>query len=415
MPSILFDAFYEQSTSTLPTSNFDFTPPAGSPNFSPGASGPGSRSFSATAKTMFGSRPNASGSQQNPLQDSTAPPDVFRHLAGVRNEVIHGLSSSQKFYPALQAQKAADFNRPGVRKCKDREELPMDEHWNTKPKISKPIIPKRVKQTGYVFVLDPRTKDINRGHSPVPSVNLLVRLDDAGYVQDIILAADDTAADIQTKVLIRFAHVSALAEHGFRLLGARRKMIMDQRTRNLVPKPGISRVLRTIKRVELDTTAIKMALTESNVRGAGPRFKRMVFIAVNPAGPNLPLRGFTYDSGDDLHHDLSSNYSSDSEPSNSDDSDADTTMDDVQTGDPDATDTKLVWAFVSISHLAGRHRIPYLAAAVLSNHGINIIVVGPSSSMSHSTICSRDYWLISRHCSVPFSLSYAAPAAARSF
>jgi hypothetical protein len=83
-------------------------------------------------------------------------------------------------------------------------------------------------------------------------------LDDAGYVQDIILAADDTAADIQTKVLIGFAHVPALAEHGFRLLGARRKMIMDRRTGNLVPKPGISRVLRTIKRAELDTTAIKM-------------------------------------------------------------------------------------------------------------------------------------------------------------
>jgi hypothetical protein len=56
-----------------------------------------------------------------------------------------------------------------------------------------------------------------------------------GWTKPVLI----TTADIQTKVLIRFAHVPALVEHGFRLLGAHQKMIMDQHTGNLVPKTAL--------------------------------------------------------------------------------------------------------------------------------------------------------------------------------
>ncbi|KAK6988319.1 hypothetical protein R3P38DRAFT_3444458, partial [Favolaschia claudopus] len=131
---------------------------------------------------------------------------------------------------------------------------------------------------------------------------MLVRYDEAGYVKDIVLTVADTPAEVRMKILLVFSHIQALAEFGFRLLVTHRPWTTDSNG-NTVPKPGVSRTLRTLHK-ELDFAAVKTAATDSNVRGAGSRFRKIVFLAVNPAGPNLPLRGITYDSGDDLDHDL---------------------------------------------------------------------------------------------------------------
>ncbi|KAF7371592.1 hypothetical protein MVEN_00014600 [Mycena venus] len=326
------------SASTVPTSDFTFVPPAEFPSdrpsntstvpkanfasqggsaFSSGPSGaakqPGaSTSFSATARTMFGSRTEsvASSSQRgrSPLRGSTAAPHSFRNVADLRQKDIRAaMRTSAPFHPAMKSSK----------KRKRRDDASPSRERNVKSKVA-PAKP-------YVAVVVPFTKEINRGHCSVPAAHLLVRLDDARYVKDILISSDDTGEDIRTKILIAFSDIEPLVEYGFRLLFVHRKMKLD-RHGNMVPKPGVPRILRTGKR-ELDFTAIKRALSDSNVRLSGPRFKRIIFLAVNPAGPNLPLRGFAYDNGDDLDYDLSSDELSQSSESGAEASD--TTMDDV--------------------------------------------------------------------------------------
>ncbi|KAJ7702063.1 hypothetical protein B0H14DRAFT_3649120 [Mycena olivaceomarginata] len=309
--------------------NANFAPQGGSA-FSSGPSGsaeqPGaSTSFSATERTMFGSRTEsvASSSQRgrSPLRGSTAAPHSFRNVADLRQKDIRAaMRTSAPFHPAMKSQMDADLNRAGAKsskKRKRRDDPSPSQERNVKPKVA-PAKP-------YVGIVIPFTKEINRGHCSVPAAHLLVRLDDAGYVKDILISPDDTGEDIRTKILIAFSDIEPLVKYGFRLLFVHRKMKRD-RHGNMVPKPGVPRILRTGKR-ELDFTAIKRALSDSSVRLSGPRFKRIIFLAVNPAGPNLPLRGFAYDKGDDLDHDLSSDELSQSSESGAEASD--TTMDDV--------------------------------------------------------------------------------------
>lgn len=51
-------------------------------------------------------------------------------------------------------------------------------------------------------------------------------------------------------------------------------------------------------------------MTDSNIRLSGPRFRRLIFIALGAGGPNLPMRGVVYDDDDDLDHDLLSDNDS---------------------------------------------------------------------------------------------------------
>ncbi|KAJ7664272.1 hypothetical protein B0H14DRAFT_3696973, partial [Mycena olivaceomarginata] len=300
-----------------------------------------SSGFSATARTLFGSRPEAGASTsqrgRSPLPGSTAAPHFFRNFADTRKRATQAaMHTSAPFHPALKSQLEADLNRPGSRKRKKREDASPSRERNAKPK--------GVKQLNCVFVAVPFTKDINRGRCSVPAAHLLVRLDEAGF--------DDTGADIRTKVLINFSDIEAFTGHGFRLLVSQRPMRLN-RHGNLVPSPVFhaSSALLSASLITLqskckflltislpsntDILICRSALTDSNVRLSGPRFKKIVFIAVNPAGPNLPLRGFSYDRGDDLDHDLASDYLSESSESSgaAEDSDMDTTMDGTKSGD----------------------------------------------------------------------------------
>ncbi|KAJ7932216.1 hypothetical protein B0H13DRAFT_1857350 [Mycena leptocephala] len=331
--------------STLPTSDFTFVPPAG-PAFNsglPAASGfgqpplvpPTSTGFSATARTMASSRSNAeAGPSQpqrgrSPLRGSTAGPRSFINVANARKQDIQAaMRMSTPFHPALNAQREADLNRPGLqtkkRKRRDRDIQSPSRERNVKPK--------KVKQLSYVFIFVPFTKDINRRSCHVPAAHLLLRLEEAGYVKDIILGADDTVTQKQMRL---------------------------DRLGQMIPKPGVPRIFRAYKRdSELDMTAIKVALTDSNVRFSGPRYKRIVFIAMNPTGPNLPLRGIVYDKGDHLDHDLPSDYSRSEASTEDTDSDSDVTMesdpksdDNEQQHSDNESDAKVAYSsFVSVRH-----------------------------------------------------------------
>ncbi|KAK7016017.1 hypothetical protein R3P38DRAFT_3569613 [Favolaschia claudopus] len=285
------------STSTFPTSDFTFSATAN----------PAQQPADSTSRTMFGSRPTepAHAGPSNPrgrssLPKSTAGPHSFRNVAYSREEITKaamGMSSSgtasgsTTFLPALKAQMESDLNPLGTRppkKRKKRDDRSPSRDRNVRPRTASSSTaapkPPPAKLTKYCFLLMAATKDVNRGQCPLPAAHDLVHYEDAGYVKIIIISSDDSPHDIRTK--------------------------RDKKGK-LLPKAGISRVLRPLSR-PLDFSAIEIhtrALVDSNIRNSGPRYRRIVFIALNPAGPNLPFHGVSYDSNDDLDHDLPSDYS----------------------------------------------------------------------------------------------------------
>ncbi|KAJ7725805.1 hypothetical protein B0H16DRAFT_1781625 [Mycena metata] len=303
-PSSSSFSFGGSSFSSTPLSTFNATD-----------TGP-TTSFSATARSMFGSRPGP-----------VAAPPGFRDLADARKaDTLAAMrGSSGAFHPALKAQKAADLDRAGgptgTGKRKKRSDASLSRERVVKPK--------KAAEINCVFILVPFTKDINRGRCSVFPAHLLVPLEEAGYVKDITISVDDNERDIRFKVEINFNQITEIANHGFRLLVTQRKMQFTRHGK-MVPKPGVARVFRAFK-LALDVTAIKTAMTDSNIRLSGPRFRRIVFIALNPAGPNLPLRGFTYDPKDTLDHDIPSDEVSES--SDEDYEESDSVMADAEDAD----------------------------------------------------------------------------------
>ncbi|KAF7371831.1 hypothetical protein MVEN_00039900 [Mycena venus] len=173
--------------------------------------------------------------------------------------------------------------------------------------------------------------DINHGRCKIPDANGLLHLDEEGHVQEIILSADDTPHDIQAKFMVAFSHIPAIVEHGFRLFCTEKVMVRDRG--KPVPKKGTARLLRPLWHTEFDRICIKRAMTDSNVRLSGPRFRHLIFFALLRAGPNLPLRGVVHNSAyDDLDRDLGSEEMEDSEE---EDSATDTTSDTMSDGDGD--------------------------------------------------------------------------------
>ncbi|KAJ7183594.1 hypothetical protein C8R46DRAFT_1209756 [Mycena filopes] len=318
------------SASTFPTSSFSFNESsfASTPSSSTYASEPvASTSFSATARSLFGSRPAGPAPPadrgRGPLPGSTVAPSGFRDLADARKQesIAAMRASGAPFNPAYKAHREADLERAGAKRRKKRAD--------PSPSLERPAKLKVPKYIHCVVILVPFTKEINRGRCAVIPASLLVSIEEAGYVKDISISLDDTAHDIRTKILVNFFHVPGVEEHGFRLLVTHRPMRLD-RHGNVITKAGVSRLYRPLK-LELDLTAIKIAMVDSNIRLSGPRFRHLVFIALNPAGPNLPLRGFALDKDDKLDHDLASDEMSDS--SAEDDSD-------IAMGDADDTDTE---------------------------------------------------------------------------
>ncbi|KAJ6601950.1 hypothetical protein DFH09DRAFT_1481155 [Mycena vulgaris] len=177
--------------------------PTGVPSIPPAGASmqqlPAGTGFSATARTLFGSRPAlvASGSS---LVGSTAPPDGFRRLAQARKQAADSLPASTTFYPALNAQKEADLNplASGYRKRKKkntdpRSALSASHDRNVKPKIAK--------QRPCVLIWIPFTKDINRGRCYIPAAHILVVLAEAGYLSEFGFSPQEQMARNQLRLM----------------------------------------------------------------------------------------------------------------------------------------------------------------------------------------------------------------------
>ncbi|KAJ7837473.1 hypothetical protein B0H13DRAFT_2368115 [Mycena leptocephala] len=280
--------------STLPTSDFTFVPPAG-PAFNSGL--PAASGFGQPPLVPPTSTGPALATQRgrSPLRGSTAGPRSFINVANARKQDIQAaMRMSTPFHPALNAQREADLNRPGLqtkkRKRRDRDIQSPSRERNVKPK--------KVKQLSYVFIFVPFTKDINRSILPCsccPSVFFCAwKRRDTSRISS--LAPTTPVSDIRTKITINFSHIEPLLEHGFRLLVTQKQMRLD-RLGQMIPKPGVPRIFRAYKRdSELDMTAIK-GLDRFKCAVLWPRYKRIVFIAMNPTGLNLPLAGYRLRQG----------------------------------------------------------------------------------------------------------------------
>ncbi|KAK6993146.1 hypothetical protein R3P38DRAFT_3425964 [Favolaschia claudopus] len=122
----------------------------------------------------------------------------------------------------------------------------------------------------------------------------LVYFEEGGYIKIITISSDDSPHNIQTKIAINYSHIQAFNDFGFRLLAVTRKVRRAKPGGKPLPKAGVARILRPIKHV-LDHDALQIALSDSNIRKSGPRYRK---VALNPAGPNLPFHGMTYDPND---------------------------------------------------------------------------------------------------------------------
>ncbi|KAK7016525.1 hypothetical protein R3P38DRAFT_2541780 [Favolaschia claudopus] len=317
--SVSFYLTVTDSSSTFPTSDFTFS--AGPTMTS--STLPSQTPFSATAQTMFASRPSASAAHasaststaqqsaqpsqrgRSPLRGSTAAPHAFRSLAQSRHrDTVAAMgqpaeaSSSKHFHPALS------------RKRKKRDDPSPSRERNVRGKPTPTSEPKAppAKRTNYCFAALPFTKEVNRGNCTVPAAHELVYFEEGGYIKIITISSEDSPHDIQTKIAINYSHIQAFNDFGFRLLAVTRKVRRAKPGGKPLPKAGVARILRPIKHV-LDHDALQIALSDSNIRKSGPRYRKVVFIALNPAGPNLPFHGVTYDPNDNLDHDLPSDYS----------------------------------------------------------------------------------------------------------
>ncbi|KAJ7166237.1 hypothetical protein C8R46DRAFT_1035501 [Mycena filopes] len=256
----------------------------------------GGASSSATANSLFGSRPTP---VSNPLKGSTGSSHFFRDLAQSREKDAKAAFEGSSGTPFNPSQKDADLNplAAGSKKRKNKGAANSAADRNVKPKPA-------VKQSSYVLVCVPQTKAVARGICKVPTAQMFVdQSGRGGFVQDMSLPSDASPQVVKWEMESRYDHIPAVEEFGLRVLRTKTSFRRTKRGRKIA-KSGTGKLLSPLK-LALSVAAIQTALTDSNVRGAGPRFRKLVFVALNPQGPNLPFGDASTDS-DDLDHDLSS-------------------------------------------------------------------------------------------------------------
>ncbi|KAF7344299.1 hypothetical protein MVEN_01721400 [Mycena venus] len=266
--------------------------------------GTSAASSSATASTLFGSRTGQANA--NPLKGSTSS-TYFRDFAKARQQetaAAFKAPTNAPFNPALKAQKEADLNplAAGSKKRKNNGSTSAPNDRNVKPRPS-------VKESAFTCVLIPHTKSVARGTCKVPNPQKLITLDEEGFVQNVSFPTDAPPDVVNSTIQNLYSHIPAVEQFGIRVLRTKQPIRRDKRGRK-VAKRGKSRILRPLK-MAVSVSTLQTALTDSNVRGAGPRFRKIVFLSLVPRGPNLSL-GDESDDSDNLDHDLPSEIENDS-------------------------------------------------------------------------------------------------------
>ncbi|KAJ7459644.1 hypothetical protein B0H11DRAFT_1924271 [Mycena galericulata] len=272
------------------------TPPT--PAERPATTAPTAPKVSATAETLNNSRSSSEGG-------------FFRGLASKRSANIQASlppRPGMDFHPAKQSQVEGDLN-PYNSKAKKRERHGKSKNTHAEPNAKLPPKVKKRRDITYTVMLVEGTKAVARGTYIKPDSTKLNDLADEGYMQKVSIPDDATSVEIDKAIQTVFSHVDEVATHGFRLL--RVKSILKK---NGQVKKGVAHRLRPLKgRKELNVMNWQRSLANTSVRGAGRGFKSLVFIAINPEGPNLGLGRKVVDAHDSCVEDIPSSGSSVSE------------------------------------------------------------------------------------------------------
>ncbi|TRM57232.1 hypothetical protein BD626DRAFT_586764 [Schizophyllum amplum] len=243
----------------------------------------------------------ASESSGNPLTGSTGGAGAFRQAARDFSQFsklqaasapvasMPSNTSQSRFDPVDRAQKKVDLDSLGVQHLKRKKKRAADE----KAQLStvRPGKPMQPKTKLYTFIFTPRTKAVAAGLCSKPNASETGQLFDAGLVQKVDIPVDLTdPIAFRDAVLAAFqgtADAYELAQtYGVRLLVSKTSQLR-RRDGSVVPKPRGRPFLRPLSS-DFTAANVSRAQVQSTVRGAG--YRQPIFIALNPVGPNVPLK-----------------------------------------------------------------------------------------------------------------------------
>ncbi|KAJ7461115.1 hypothetical protein FB451DRAFT_1498262 [Mycena latifolia] len=269
---------------------------------------------SATASTMHGSR----GFAAPPPSQGLATGSPFRtHVqnrqegieAKLRNETAApAFDGSKKFHPAEKSQLEGDLN-PNDSKGKKRKHKrkASDSEPDRAPKRGPGAKGKTPPTKMYTVVLAEDTKAVARRKYGKPTAVKLMQMNRHGYVQTVHLHKNNTPEEITNEVKTAFHGVSEMAIYGFRVLE-----VESRTSRTVKGKPSRKQSfwVKPIKgKLGMDTWERARAM--ATVRDAGSGYKNTIFIALDPAAPNLRFPGLDL-TADKPDHDIETGDESDS-------------------------------------------------------------------------------------------------------
>ncbi|KAJ6463054.1 hypothetical protein C8R47DRAFT_1238755 [Mycena vitilis] len=214
---------------------------------------------------------------------------------------------------SLQSQLDGDLSPHGAkskkrkRSSKSKKEVPSEGEPDDKRRAAASTKgPKPMATKCYSATLAENTKAVASKDYYKPSAAKLSEMNRQGLVKSLHLPKQPTAMQIREAVYTAFSNIPEVEIYGFHVLEVK---AFDRR-------PGKARTPST---GELGMEMWERALAQTTVRDAGPGYRNTIFIALNPAAPNLAFPGVdcTLDAPD---HDLSSsNFSCDDDSDSSDD------------------------------------------------------------------------------------------------
>ncbi|KAJ6494501.1 hypothetical protein C8R45DRAFT_1135352 [Mycena sanguinolenta] len=265
-----------------PAVPFTAAQPAPAPSAQPGTAP------SATHSSIFGSRtytPSATAAAGGTTGNLSGH---FRDAVQQWEKLMeaqrpHPLNSTgnKPFDPAGRAYAEADLNplnsKSNKRKRPDKSTSDRKPSTRRSPQVS---------GVRYDVVLVKGTKLVARDQYRRPDAEKLVRLGEHSLIQKITLSHDATALEIQQAVRANFSHIPALVLHGFRVLNVKKATYTTKRGRRSTRVEFRLRPSKVALKMESWARAATMAIPHGS-----KDFKNVVYIALNPAGPNLKFPG----------------------------------------------------------------------------------------------------------------------------
>ncbi|KAJ7453745.1 hypothetical protein FB451DRAFT_1519086 [Mycena latifolia] len=267
---------------------------------------------SATASTMHGSRGFAA---PPPSQGLATGSPFHTHVqnrqegieAKLRNETAApAFNGSKKFHPAEKLEGDLNPNDSKGKKRK-RKKKASDSEPDWAPKRGPGAKGRTPPTKMYTVVLAEDTKAVARRKYGKPTAAKLMQMNRHGYVQTVHLHKNNTPEEITNELKTAFHGVSEMAIYGFRVLEVESR---TSRTAKGKPSRKQSFWVKPIKgKLGMDTWERARAM--ATVRDAGSGYKNTIFIALDPAAPNLRFPGLDL-TADKPDHDIETGDESDS-------------------------------------------------------------------------------------------------------